>query len=156
MNIYQHQFTTVHGDHVDLSTMTDKVILAVNTASQCGWTWHYEELEKLYQKFKDQGLVVIAFPSNDFGNQEPGSNQDIADFCSTNYKITFPIVEKSSVINDNQNPLFAELISITRNQPGWNFNKYLIGKNANTVKFFDQNVSPMDESFHKEIEQLLN
>jgi len=155
MNIYQHQFNTVQGDHVDFSTLTDKVILVVNTASHCGWTWHYEQLEHLHQKYKDQGLVVIAFPSNDFGNQEPGTDQEIADFCSTTYKVTFPVVEKSSVINTDQNPLFAELISITGNQPGWNFNKYLIGKNAGTVKFFDQIVNPTDELFLKEIEHLL-
>lgn len=156
MNIHQYTFTTVNGDPVDLATMTDKVILVVNTASQCGWTWQYDQLEELYQIYKDQGLVVVAFPSNNFGNQEPGTDQEIAEFCATTHKITFPVVAKSDVIGNNQNLLFADLVAITGHQPQWNFNKYLISKSAGTVKFFDQNINPMDQVLLDELTQLLN
>ena len=155
MDIYQNNFNTVNQTQLDFATLQNNVLLIVNTASQCGWTWHYGELEKLYQRYKSLGLIVIAFPSNDFGEQEPGSNQEIAQFCSNNYNITFPVIEKTSVVGDNQNPLYYRLSKITGREPGWNFGKYLIGKNASSVKFFDQTVDPTDPAFIQEIETLL-
>lgn len=156
MNIYQNQFKTVNEQSIDLSTMQNNVLLIVNTASNCGWTWQYGELENLYQKYKSMGLIVLAFPSNNFGEQEPGSNDQIAQFCTNNYKITFPIAEKSVVVGDNQNLLFSELGRLTGDTPYWNFNKYLVGKNASVIKFFDQEVNPTDKSVTDQIESLLN
>jgi len=155
MNIYQNTFKTVKGESINLADFQDKVLLVVNTASQCGWTWQYGELENLYQKYKSSGLMVLAFPSNNFGNQEPGSNEQINQFCSNDYNISFPVMEKTVIIGDNQNPLYFLLTRATGETPHWNFNKFLIGKNNSSVKFFDQNVNPMDESFTSQIETLL-
>uniref|UniRef100_B1XSB3 Glutathione peroxidase n=1 Tax=Polynucleobacter necessarius subsp. necessarius (strain STIR1) TaxID=452638 RepID=B1XSB3_POLNS len=98
-----------------------KVILVVNTASFCGFTSQYEGLEKIYTKYKDQGFVVLGFPSNDFGQQEPGSNKDIADFCKNTYEVKFPMFAKSMVSGNNPNPLFKMLIAKTGTTPKWNF-----------------------------------
>jgi glutathione peroxidase len=156
MNIYQNTFQTATNQTIDFQDFENNVLLIVNTASQCGWTWQYQELENLYQKYKSKGLVVIAFPSNDFGNQEPGTDDQIAEFCSSKYNISFPISTKTNVVSENQNPLFADLINITGETPHWNFNKYLVGKNAEVVKFFDQNTNPTDELFMEQIESLLS
>jgi len=155
MNIYNNVFKTVQGDTIELSNFQNKVLLIVNTASNCGWTWQYDELEKLHKAYQSKGLVILAFPSNNFGEQEPGSNEQIAEFCSNKYNITFPILEKSVVIGDNQNPLYKELIDITGDQPGWNFNKYIIGKNASIIKFFDQEVNPTDKTITELVNLLL-
>src|SRR5947208_14671245 len=113
-----------------------KVVLVVNTASQCGYTPQYEGLEALCRKYKGKGLVVLGFPSNDFGGQEPGSNKEIAEFCRLTYGVEFPMFEKVSVKTLKSNPLFAELIAKTGSSPGWNFHKYLIDRAANQVQSF--------------------
>src|SRR6187455_1131632 len=105
-----------------------KVLLVVNTASECGYTPQYEGLEKLYRRFKDKGLVVVGFPSNDFGAQEPGSNKEIAEFCRTTYGVQFPMFEKSSVAKGAANPLFVDLIAKTGTAPRWNFHKYVVDR----------------------------
>ena len=132
-----------------------KVILAVNTASFCGFTSQYEGLEKLYAKYKDRGLVVLGFPSNDFGQQEPGSNKDIADFCKNTYDVKFPMFAKSSVSGSNPNPLFKMLIAKTGTTPKWNFYKYLIDRNGNVVDAFSSMTKPTSSSITSEIEKLL-
>ena len=132
-----------------------KVILVVNTASFCGFTSQYEGLEKVYAKYKDQGFVVLGFPSNDFGQQEPGSNKEIADFCKNTYDVKFPMFAKSSVTGSNANPLFKMLIAKTGTTPKWNFYKYLIDRNGNVVDSYGSMTKPTSSSITAEIEKLL-
>ncbi len=132
-----------------------KVILVVNTASFCGFTSQYEGLEKIYAKYKDQGFVVLGFPSNDFGQQEPGSNKEIADFCKNTYDVKFPMFAKSSVSGSNLNPLFKMLIAKTGTTPKWNFYKYLIDRNGNVVDSYGSMTKPTSSSITAEIEKLL-
>ena len=132
-----------------------KVILVVNTASFCGFTSQYEGLEKVYAKYKDKGLVVLGFPSNDFGQQEPGSNKEIADFCKNTYDVKFPMFAKSSVSGSNPNPLFKMLIAKTGTTPKWNFYKYLIDRNGNVVDSYGSMTKPTNSSITAEIEKLL-
>jgi glutathione peroxidase len=132
-----------------------KVILVVNTASFCGFTSQYEGLEKLYAKYKDRGLVVLGFPSNDFGQQEPGSNKEIADFCKNTYDVKFPMFAKSSVSGSNPNPLFKMLIAKTGTTPKWNFYKYLIDRNGNAIDAFGSMTKPSSSSLTGEVEKLL-
>ncbi|MEI6611450.1 glutathione peroxidase [Polynucleobacter sp.] len=132
-----------------------KVILVVNTASFCGFTSQYEGLEKIYAKYKDQGFVVLGFPSNDFGQQEPGSNKEIADFCKNTYDVKFPMFAKSSVSGNNPNPLFKMLIAKTGTTPKWNFYKYLIDRNGNVIDSYGSMTKPTSNSLTSEIEKLL-
>jgi glutathione peroxidase len=132
-----------------------KVILVVNTASYCGFTSQYDGLEKIYAKYKDQGLVVLGFPSNDFGQQEPGSNKDIADFCKNTYDVKFPMFAKSVVSGSNPNTLFKALIAKTGTTPKWNFYKYLIDRNGNVVDSYNSMTKPTSTSITNEIEKLL-
>ena len=132
-----------------------KVILVVNTASFCGFTDQYEGLEKIYTKYKAQGFVVLGFPSNDFGKQEPGSNKEIADFCKNTYDVKFPMFAKSSVSGVNPNPLFKMLIAKTGTTPKWNFYKYLIDRNGNVVDSYGSITKPTSSSITSEIEKLL-
>lgn len=132
-----------------------KVILVVNTASFCGFTSQYEGLEKLYAKYKDQGFVVLGFPSNDFGQQEPGSNKEIADFCKNTYDVKFPMFSKSAVSGNNPNPLFKMLIAKTGTTPKWNFYKYLIDRNVNVIDSFGSLTKPSSNSITSQIEKLL-
>ncbi len=119
-----------------------KVVLIVNTASYCGYTHQYEGLEALYRKYKSRGLVVVGFPSNDFGGQEPGSNKEIAEFCRLTYGVEFPMFEKSSVTSIKTNPLYAELLARTGQSPKWNFHKYLVDRDGKQVRSFGTRVEP--------------
>lgn len=132
-----------------------KVILVVNTASQCGYTPQYEGLEKLYKRYKDKGLVVLGFPSNDFGGQEPGSKKEIAKFCEANYGVTFPMFDKTSVARGNVNPFYAKLAKATGTAPGWNFHKYLVDRSGTKAASYATKVEPSDPKLVKEIERLL-
>ena len=132
-----------------------KVLLVVNTASQCGYTPQYEGLEKLYQRYKDRGLVVLGFPSNDFGGQEPGSDKEIAKFCEANYGVSFPMFTKTSVAKGTPNPFYAKLTSASGARPGWNFHKYLVDRSGAKVLSFDTKVEPDDRKFVATIERLL-
>ena len=132
-----------------------KVVLAVNTASQCGYTPQYEGLEALYRKYKARGLVVLGFPSNDFGGQEPGSNKEIASFCVNQYAVEFPMFGKSSVRGAQANPLFAELARASGAAPRWNFHKYLVDRSGRQVMSFDTKVAPGDPKLVGAIERLL-
>jgi glutathione peroxidase len=132
-----------------------KVLLVVNTASQCGYTPQYDGLEKLYKRYKDKGLVVLGFPSNDFGGQEPGSKQEIAKFCEANYGVSFPMFDKSSVAKGNVNPFYARLVKVAGTAPSWNFHKYLIDRSGTKVQSFATKVAPSDAKLVAEIEKLL-
>jgi glutathione peroxidase len=154
--VLDHRMNTLLGKPADLCEYQGKVVLVVNTASYCGYTPQYKGLEALYERYRDRGLVVLGFPSNDFGGQEPGSNQDVADFCERTYKVTFPMVEKSSVAGATANPVFRELAAATGETPKWNFHKYLISRNASVIKSFSTKVTPESPDFIVQIEELLS
>jgi glutathione peroxidase len=142
----------------DLCQYAGKVVVVVNTASFCGLTPQYEALEKLNARYAPRGLVVLGFPSNDFGKQEPGSNKDIADFCESTYGVKFPMFIKSRVVpaaGPELNPLFAALAQRTGDVPEWNFHKYVIGRDGQSVASFPSRMTPEDPAFVKRIEQLL-
>jgi glutathione peroxidase len=132
-----------------------KVILVVNTASYCGFTSQYDGLEKLYARLKDKGLVVLGFPSNDFGEQEPGSNKEIADFCRLTYGVEFPMVGKTVVKGKDANPFYLKLAEITGSKPRWNFHKYLINRDATQVLAFSSLTKPEDKDLLKKIDAFL-
>lgn len=132
-----------------------KVLLIVNTASYCGYTHQYEGLEALYRKYKDRGLVVLGFPTNDFGEQEPGSNKEIAEFCRLTYGVQFPMFEKTTVKTLAANPLYTDLVARTGQGPKWNFHKYVVDRNGNPVATFASRVEPNDRELVALIEKLL-
>lgn len=132
-----------------------KVVLVVNTASYCGFTGQYEGLEKLYAKYKDRGLVVLGFPSNDFGDQEPGSNKEIADFCRLTYGVQFPMLAKTDIAAPKTNAFYKQLIAATDTRPKWNFHKYLIDRSGSRVESFNTLVSPDSSMLVAAIEKRL-
>jgi glutathione peroxidase len=133
-----------------------KVLLVVNTASQCGYTPQYEGLEKLYRRYKDRGLVILGFPSNDFGGQEPGSNKEIAKFCEANYGVSFPMFTKTGVAKGEVNPFYAKLAKATGAAPAWNFHKYLVDRSGTTARSYATQVEPSNQKLIAEIERLLS
>ena len=139
--LYNHQYTTLQGEKIDLCDYQDKPILVVNTASKCGFTPQFEALEGLYKKHKDQGLLVIGFPSNDF-KQEPGDNKAIGDFCKMTYAVNFPMATKSSVSGANANPFYKQLAQKTGQTPQWNFYKYVILPGGKQVYAYESSVQP--------------
>jgi len=131
-----------------------KVLLVVNTASYCGFTSQYEGLEKLYANYKDKGLVILGFPSNDF-SQEPGNNKEIADFCYNTYGVKFPMFAKTSVKGKEANPLFAALVKAGAKAPSWNFNKYLIDREGKLVAGYGSTTRPDEKTFVSALEKAL-
>jgi glutathione peroxidase len=144
------------GKPESLCQFRGKVLLIVNTASYCGYTHQYEGLEALYRRYKSRGLVVVGFPSNDFGAQEPGTNQEIAEFCRLTYGVQFPMFEKTSVTSLKTNPLYATLLARTGQAPQWNFHKYLVDRNGNRVESFGSKVEPDDRALLTALEKLLS
>jgi glutathione peroxidase len=142
---------------VDLCRYAGRVLLVVNTASQCGYTPQYRTLEALHRRFGPRGLVVLGFPSNDFGRQEPGSNAAVADFCQNQFDVRFPMFAKSMVRADGpeRNPLYAALAARTGESPGWNFHKYLVSRDGQAVTSFASAVDPQDPALVTAIERLL-
>lgn len=132
-----------------------QVILVVNTASYCGFTRQYDGLERLYERYKAQGLVILGFPSNDFGQQEPDSNQKIADFCRNTYGIKFPMFAKTNVRGGSANSLFKQLAQLTGETPGWNFHKYLISRDGRQVLSFGSQIAPESKTLTEAIETML-
>ena len=134
-----------------------KVLLVVNTASFCGFTAQYKALETLSGRYAERGLVVLGFPSNDFGNQEPGSNKEIAEFCENTFNVKFPMFSKSAVLpgKPDTNALFADLIRRTGQAPKWNFHKYLISRDGRELRSFGSNADPLSRGFTDELERLL-
>jgi glutathione peroxidase len=138
-----------------LCQYSGKVLLVVNTASYCGFTPQYKGLEALYAKYKDRGLVVLGFPSGDFGGQEKASNKDIAEFCANTYSVKFPMFVKSHVSGEEANPLFAELTQLSGTRPKWNFYKYLVARDGRVIDAYSSMTSPDDSDLVRAIERAL-
>jgi glutathione peroxidase len=154
--LLQQSFNRLQDDKPQaLCQYAGKVLLVVNTASFCGYTPQYEGLEALHKKYSTQGLVVMGFPTNDFGQQEPGDAKQIADFCFNTYGVKFPMFAKSSVKGSTINPLFAQLAKDTGKAPGWNFHKYLVDRQGKAVANFGSNVAPGDAALVARIEKAL-
>ena len=139
----------------NLCQYAGKVTLVVNTASYCGFTSQYQGLEDLYAKYQARGLVVLGFPSNDFGKQEPGSSKEIADFCFNTYGVKFPMFSKTVVSGSGRSPLYASLAKATGKTPQWNFHKYLIDRSGNVISSFPSNTAPDSKALVAAIEQSL-
>jgi glutathione peroxidase len=142
-SIYDFKMNSLEGKEIDFAQYRGKNLLIVNVASKCGFTPQYADLEKLHEEFGDK-VVVLGFPANNFGGQEPGTNLQIAEFCEKNYGVKFQMFEKISVKGDDQHPLYQWLKAKTGQEPSWNFCKYLV-KPDGTVKFFPSKVKPLDE-----------
>lgn len=147
-SVYDFTMKDISGNDVSLKNYNGKVILIVNTASKCGFTPQFEELEKLYNKYKDSGFVILGFPSNQFLSQDPGTNEEILDFCRANYGVTFPMFAKIDVNGENAAALYEYLKSNVPNEDykkiSWNFNKFLIGKDGKPIKRYDSKTKPFD------------
>jgi glutathione peroxidase len=139
----------------NLCQYSGKVILVVNTASQCGFAPQYEGLEKLYATYGSKGLVVLGFPTNDFGQQEPGKGKEIADFCFNTYGVKFPMFEKSTVIGKSANPLFTDLSKASGTPPRWNFYKYLIGRDGKVIDSYTSFTTPENGKLVAELKKAL-
>jgi len=149
MTIYAHTLIKNNGDSMSMADYKGKILVIVNTASKCGFTPQYEGLEKLYQQFKDKGLEVLGFPCDQFGHQEPGSDEDIAQFCSVNFGASFPLFKKTDVNGANAHPLFVELKSQAPGLLGskgikWNFTKFLVDTNGKVVKRYAPTTKPSE------------
>jgi len=181
MSVYQYDVETIQGDSVSLEQYKGKVLVVVNTASKCGFTAQYSDLQKVYEQYKDQGVEILGFPSNQFGEQEPGTNSDVQSFCQMNYGVTFPLFAKSDVRGESAHPLFAYLSEeapfqgfdtsepsgkmlnaflseklpqfLEGNDVKWNFTKFLIDRNGNVVQRFESTVEPL--AMTSDIEKLL-
>ena len=151
----QHSFPRLQDEKPQsLCQYSGKVVLIVNTASYCGFTGQYKGLEALYARYKDKGLVVLGFPSNDF-SQETGSNQQIADFCENTFGVKFPMFAKSSVKGAEASPLFRQLAQLSGGAPRWNFHKYLLGRNGQLVESYSSLTAPDSKGLVRAIEQQL-
>ncbi len=148
-SLYDFKMSSLEGKMIDFSQYKGKTLLIVNTASACGNTPQYADLQKLHETMGDK-VTILGFPANNFGGQEPGSNSEIATFCQKNYGVTFQMFEKISVKGPDQHPLYAYLKEKTGQEPNWNFSKYLI-KPDGTVKFFKASVKPMDKEIIGEL-----
>jgi glutathione peroxidase len=148
-SLYDFKIHSLDGKLIDFSQYKGKTLLIVNTASECGFTPQYEDLQKLHETYGDK-ITILGFPANNFGGQEPGSNEQIASFCKKNYGVTFQMFEKISVKGNDQHALYAWLKEKTGQEPSWNFCKYLV-KPDGTVKFFRSGVKPMDEQIIGEL-----
>jgi glutathione peroxidase len=159
-SIYDFSLNSIDGAATPLSSFKGKVVLLVNVASKCGFTPQYAGLEKLYEKYKDQGFVIVGVPANNFGAQEPGTNEEIKTFCSRNYNVTFPMMSKVSVKGTDKTPLYQYLTDTQANpktggEIKWNFTKFLIDKKGNIVSRFESAVTPESDDMTKAIEQAL-
>ena len=153
-SMYDYQLKSIDGQAMPLTAYKGKVVLVVNVASKCGYTPQYTGLEALYNKYKGQGLVVLGVPANNFGDQEPGTNEEIKTFCSRTYNVTFPLSSKVSVKGDDTDPLFKHL-SDAAGAPKWNFTKYLVGKDGKVIQKFDSGVKPESKELETAVEAAL-
>lgn len=148
--LYDFTAKTIDGQDFDFSSLKGKKVLIVNTASKCGYTPQYEQLEELYKKYGGDGFEIIGFPANNFMSQEPGSNDEIAEFCQKNYGVTFTMMEKISVKGKDQDPIFTWLTEeeqngVSNDKVKWNFQKFLIDENGNLVKSLPPGTNPLDD-----------
>ena len=154
MNVYDFEAKTIQGEIIKLSEYKNKVIIIVNTASKCGLTPQYKGLEELHQKYNDNGLIILGFPCNQFGGQEPGDAKDISEFCEINYGVSFQIFDKIEVNGKNEHPLFTylkkELPSLLGRSIKWNFTKFIIDKSGKPIKRISPTTAP------KKMENLIN
>lgn len=159
-SIYDISVTTIDNETVSLKKYEGKVLLIVNTASKCGFTPQYEDLEKVYERFKDRGFVVLGFPSNDFGAQEPGSAEEIKKFCKANYGVSFPLFKKNPVTGDDIQPLYKYLTTQTSNEVNgsikWNFTKFLVNRKGEVVDRYSPMTPPSRKTVTDSIEKLLD
>ena len=154
--LLQHQFTRLQDDAPqNLCQYAGKVVLVVNTASYCGFTQQYEGLEALYAKYEKRGLVILGFPSNDFGQQEPGNAKQIADLCFNTYGVKFPMFNKTEVVGPQRNAFYTQLFNATKAAPKWNFHKYLISRDGKQVQSYASAVEPMGRELTAAIEAAL-
>ena len=159
-NVYDFTLTSIDGASAPLSSFKGKVVLLVNVASKCGFTPQYAGLEKLYETYKDKGFVIVGVPANNFGAQEPGSNEEIKTFCSRNYNVTFPMMSKVSVKGTDTTPLYQYLTDKSANpktggEIKWNFTKFLVDKNGNVINRFESAVTPEAADLVKSVEAAL-
>lgn len=153
-----YEMARIDGRKEKLSAYKGKVVLMVNTASRCGLTPQYKGLEELYRKYKERGLVILGFPANNFGNQEPGTNKEIAEFCSENFEVSFPLFEKISVKGEDAHPLYRQLAKQPEpigGEPKWNFTKFLVNHEGKVVARFEPRTQPSDPRMLEAIEALL-
>jgi glutathione peroxidase len=144
MSIYEFVSRKPSGEAVSMSVYEDKVLLIVNTASECGFTPQYEQLQKLYETYADRGVVVLGFPCNQFGGQEPGTAAEVEAFCTLNYGVNFPIFDKVEVKGENAEPLFQYLTEQTGGEIKWNFTKFLVDRQGQVVQQYDSSVNPLE------------
>jgi glutathione peroxidase len=154
---FDFKIDSINGDELDLSTFNGKTILLVNVASKCGFTKQYDDLQKLYDNYKDKGLVVVGVPTNQFGSQEPGTEAEIKNFCETNFNITFPMTSKYEVKGDNAHPIYiwAKDTYGKSTVPKWNFHKILINKEGKIDDTFASFTGPMSKKIKNKLDQIL-
>jgi glutathione peroxidase len=159
-SVYDFTLPSIDGSDASLSQYKGKVLLLVNVASKCGYTPQYAGLESLYEKYKDQGLVVIGFPANNFGAQEPGTNEEIKTFCTRTYHVSFPMYAKVSVKGGDKTPLYhyltEEANSTTNGEIKWNFTKFLVDRNGKVIARFESKITPDDAGLTGTVEKALN
>lgn len=160
LNFYSFEGRTATGETFPMDQFRGKVVMVVNVASKCGFTPQYDDLQKLYEDYKDKGLVILGFPANNFMNQEPGSNEEIQEFCQMNFGVTFPVLAKISVKGNDIHPLYAWLTDKkmhpeTGGTIGWNFTKFIIDSEGNVAARFASRTNPRDDEVIKTIQALL-
>ena len=160
-SIYEINAMDIDGKDVNLGKYKDKVVMVVNTASKCGYTPQYKGLQAIYDKYKDRGFVILGFPTNNFGGQEPGSNEEIKEFCKLKYKVTFPMFAKISVLGEDQHPLYQYLTGEKTNpnfsgEISWNFNKFLTNAKGETIARFSSKETPESKEVTNAIEKALD
>lgn len=158
-NIHDVTVKDMTGNEVSLSEYKDKVLLVVNVASECGYTKQYAGLQELYEKYKGHGFEILAFPCNDFGGQEPGTNEQIQEFCTSTFGVEFPLFDKIKVLGEDREPLYEKLINNPTTEQGdvnWNFEKFLISKDGNVIERFRTKVEPLSDEVVNAVESELN
>jgi len=156
-NAHQHEFTSIDGNPLPLAAFKGKAVLVVNTASECGFTPQYAGLQKLWEQYRDRGLVVLGVPSNDFGAQEPGDEESIAAFCSARYAVDFPMTEKVETLGGDAHPFYRWIADAVGEDaaPRWNFHKYLVDGNGDLVAMWPSKVEPLSEEIIDAVEQAM-